>query len=94
MQKTYCDRCGRWCVNYHANLRLDARHTTSTGLYVDSEERPSPIELCRPCTAELEAWFGKGLDLMSEAQAYERQRQAVQDMPLTEHPRGMITAHP
>jgi|SRR5215471_3992476 len=81
MQKTFCDRCGRECVNFHINVHARAVHYTNKGEHLD-EEYPlgkDMVQLCRECADAL-AEFGVNFHLLSEAELLELKRQREADM--------------
>lgn len=48
MQKTFCDRCGKPCVNLVVYVGVHERHTTADGEEVGTDEY-RPQELCGEC---------------------------------------------
>jgi len=53
MQKTFCDRCEKQCVNTVVGVQVGTRHQTADGQYLGTDEY-KPIELCRDCATLLE----------------------------------------
>jgi hypothetical protein len=67
MTKTVCDRCGRECVNYQIQMRLEEKHTTNQGEDLGcSGYTARPIDLCDVCKEALATWMGRDLGLMGE----------------------------
>lgn len=72
MRKTFCDRCGQECLNYHADLSVNGTHTTSQGVTVSDDDYRPPSQLCRHCTQSLVTWMGSSLGLMSDEEMSQR----------------------
>jgi hypothetical protein len=66
MTKTYCDRCGTECPNYHATLHVNETQTTSAGESVEENYMQRYKDLCRKCKDSLQEWFGGDLGLLGE----------------------------
>ena len=53
MQKTFCDRCEKQCVNTVVAVAIATKHQTADGQYLGTDEY-KPIEICHDCATLLE----------------------------------------
>lgn len=56
MRKTFCDGCGKECVNVTYGLGLGARHHTKKGETVGNDEF-SEADLCKDCVELIRRLF-------------------------------------
>lgn len=63
MKRTFCDRCGKQCVNTTISVRIETLHHTSAGEFV-GEDSNKPIEICKDCGREMEEFMPQAFVLM------------------------------
>jgi len=68
MKKTFCDRCGKQCVNTTVVISVRVVHHTKTGEYVGDDEH-KPIEVCTDCEYELRQLFPQAFSMIQKDEA-------------------------
>lgn len=73
MRKTFCDRCGAWCVNTTAHFGGHVEHTTSKGETVGIDEIES-LDLCKACIEAAREFLGLKIYPQEKPMQMERDR--------------------
>lgn len=70
LKKTFCDACGKQCINSTTIIRIEVLHFTRDNKIVGDDDY-NPIEICRRCTDKVREVLPKAFEIMSRPEPEE-----------------------